>query len=121
MCSSDLRVNRIGARREGGVTIVRSTKGTDPVYGDTAAAVSDELRDVSTLGQAVDRLRHGPDALRLESQEPVTIPPSVLGAYTRTAGLKKGSLMEEVFIGRQAILDQQKKVYVYEILFRSGF
>ena len=29
--------------------------------------------------------------------------------------------MEEVFIGRQAILDQQKKVYAYEILFRSGF
>ena len=28
--------------------------------------------------------------------------------------------MEEVFIGRQAILDQQKKVYAYEILFRSG-
>ena len=28
--------------------------------------------------------------------------------------------MEEAFIGRQAILDQQKKVYAYEILFRSG-
>ena len=28
--------------------------------------------------------------------------------------------MEESFIGRQAILDQQKKVYAYEILFRSG-
>ena len=28
--------------------------------------------------------------------------------------------MKEVFIGRQAILDQQKKVYAYEILFRSG-
>ena len=28
--------------------------------------------------------------------------------------------MEEVFIGRQAILDQQKKVYAYEILFRNG-
>ena len=27
--------------------------------------------------------------------------------------------MEEAFIGRQAILDQQKKVYAYEILFRS--
>ena len=80
------RVNRIGARREGCVTIIRSTKGTDPVYGDTAAAVTDELRDVSTLGEAVDRLRRGPDELRRERQEPVTIPPSVLGAYTRTAG-----------------------------------
>lgn len=28
--------------------------------------------------------------------------------------------MEEAFIGRQAILDQQKNVYAYEILFRSG-
>ena len=28
--------------------------------------------------------------------------------------------MEDVFIGRQAILDQQKKVYAYEMLFRSG-
>lgn len=28
--------------------------------------------------------------------------------------------MEEAFIGRQAILDQKKKVYAYEILFRSG-
>ncbi|WP_106627324.1 EAL and HDOD domain-containing protein [Selenomonas massiliensis] len=28
--------------------------------------------------------------------------------------------MEEAFIGRQAILDQQQKVYAYEILFRSG-
>ena len=28
--------------------------------------------------------------------------------------------MEEVFIGRQAILDQRKNVYGYEILFRSG-
>ena len=29
-------------------------------------------------------------------------------------------MMEEAFIGRQAILDQQQKVYAYEILFRSG-
>ena len=28
--------------------------------------------------------------------------------------------MEEAFIGRQAILDQKKNVYAYEILFRSG-
>ena len=28
--------------------------------------------------------------------------------------------MEDAFIGRQAILDQQKKVYAYEMLFRSG-
>ena len=28
--------------------------------------------------------------------------------------------MKEAFIGRQAILDQQKQVYAYEILFRSG-
>ena len=28
--------------------------------------------------------------------------------------------MEEAFIGRQAILDQRKNVYAYEILFRSG-
>ena len=28
--------------------------------------------------------------------------------------------MKEAFIGRQAILDQQKNVYAYEILFRSG-
>lgn len=33
---------------------------------------------------------------------------------------QKGSLMEEAFIGRQAILDQKKNVYAYEILFRSG-
>ena len=33
---------------------------------------------------------------------------------------KKGSLMEDAFIGRQAILDLQKSVYAYEILFRSG-
>jgi len=37
-----------------------------------------------------------------------------------SASLKKGFNMEEAFIGRQAILDQQKKVYAYEILFRSG-
>lgn len=29
-------------------------------------------------------------------------------------------MREEAFIGRQAILDQQQKVYAYEILFRSG-
>ena len=29
-------------------------------------------------------------------------------------------MMEEAYIGRQAILDQQQKVYAYEILFRSG-
>ena len=34
--------------------------------------------------------------------------------------IQKGSLMEEAFIGRQAILDQKKNVYAYEILFRSG-
>ena len=28
--------------------------------------------------------------------------------------------MEDAFIGRQAILDLQKSVYAYEILFRSG-
>ena len=28
--------------------------------------------------------------------------------------------MEDAFIGRQAILDQRKNVYAYEILFRSG-
>ena len=33
---------------------------------------------------------------------------------------KKGFSMEDAFIGRQAILDQQKKVYAYEMLFRSG-
>ena len=33
---------------------------------------------------------------------------------------QKGSLMEEAFIGRQAILDQKKNVYAYEILFLSG-
>ena len=34
--------------------------------------------------------------------------------------IKKGFPMADAFIGRQAILDQQKSVYAYEILFRSG-
>ena len=34
--------------------------------------------------------------------------------------IQEGALMEEAFIGRQAILDQRKNVYAYEILFRSG-
>ncbi len=33
---------------------------------------------------------------------------------------RKAFLMKEAFIGRQAILDQRKQVYAYEILFRSG-
>ncbi|MCL3777888.1 MULTISPECIES: type I-U CRISPR-associated helicase/endonuclease Cas3 [unclassified Actinomyces] len=80
------RVNRIGARRDGSVRIVHSTKGKDPVYGTTAWAVLEELRGATTLGEVVERLRRGPAELRLRSQEPVTIPPTVLGAYTRTAG-----------------------------------
>ena len=82
------RVNRVGARQDGSVTIVHATGKPDPIHGDAADAVARLITDAPVLGEAVKRLREAndPAALRRAQQVPVVIPPTVLRAYLRTIG-----------------------------------
>ena len=81
------RINRVGAREDGSVTIIHTDK-SDPIHGDAADAVVRLIADATTLGEVVARLRSAKDpaALRRPRQVPVVIPPTVLRAYVRTAG-----------------------------------
>lgn len=81
------RVNRVGARTEGSVTVVASET-EDPVHGSTAWAVAELLKEAQTLGEAVRLIQEADDqkALWAPQQEPVKIPPTVLRAYVRTCG-----------------------------------
>lgn len=56
------------------------------MYGDAASSAITVLEGVGTLGAAVTALREAPASARVLTQEPVTIPPTVVGAYVRTAG-----------------------------------
>ena len=87
------RVNRVGARQDGSVTIIRAASGSDPIHGDAADAVARLIADAPVLGEAVRRLREASDpaALRRPQQVPVVIPPTVLRAYLRTAGSRNDS------------------------------
>ena len=82
------RVNRVGARQDGSVTIVHATGKSDPIHGDAAGAVAQLIADAPVLGEVVKRLREAndPAALRRAQQVPVVIPPTVLRAYLRTIG-----------------------------------
>ena len=87
------RVNRVGARQDGSVTIVHATGKPDPIHGDAADAVARLITDAPVLGEAVKRLREAndPAALRRAQQVPVVIPPTVLRAYLRTTGSRNDS------------------------------
>lgn len=81
------RVNRVGARTDGSVTVVASDA-DDPVHGSTAQAVAGLLTAAQTLGEAVRLIQESADqdALWPPQQVPVQIPPTVLRAYVRTCG-----------------------------------
>ena len=87
------RVNRVGARQDGSVTIVHATGKPDPIHGDAADAVARLITDAPVLGEVVKRLREADDpaALRRAQQVPVVIPPTVLRAYLRTTGSRNDS------------------------------
>lgn len=93
-CSADSliqrlgRINRVGSREDGTVTIIHGTRNLDPVHGKAADAVAEQLFGAVTLGDVVERLRaaKNPEALLRDQQVPVVIPPTVLRAYLRTAG-----------------------------------
>lgn len=78
------RINRIGSRTDGSITVV--AQGSDPIYGDAASAVATALEPCTTLGEALGALRSPAPALHAPQQVPAVIPPAVLGAYVRTAG-----------------------------------
>lgn len=78
------RVNRIGSRTSGSVTVVCQSK--DPIYGEAATAVATALQPCATLGEAVETLSSSAPTLHTPQQTPAVIPPAVLGAYVRTAG-----------------------------------
>ena len=82
------RVNRIGARFDGNVTIVHSTASKDPIHGVAADAVVDLIGSATTLGEVVKRLDEadGREELVNATQVPVIIPPNVFAAYLRTLG-----------------------------------
>lgn len=70
------RVNQIGSRATGSVTIVEDEEGQ----------ATRLLGSSSTLGEALGALRSPAPALHAPQQVPAVIPPAVLGAYVRTAG-----------------------------------
>ncbi|WP_162933745.1 type I-U CRISPR-associated helicase/endonuclease Cas3 [Actinomyces lilanjuaniae] len=82
-CSADSliqrlgRVNRVGAREDGSVTIVHTPGKPDPVHGAAAEAVIDAIKDAGTLGEVATLLRQAPDpaALHRPQQVPTLLPP----------------------------------------------
>ena len=82
------RVNRVGARSDGSVTIVHSTTSKDPIHGGAADAVVELIDGATTLGEVVKRLDEadGREGLVNATQVPVIIPPNVFVAYLRTLG-----------------------------------
>ena len=82
------RVNRVGAREKGSVRVIHSTFRVDPIHGEAATRVAELLEGAQTLGEVQRRLRETdePQLLRRAQQVPILLPPSVLRAYTRTAG-----------------------------------
>ena len=82
------RVNRVGARPDGSVTIVHSTTSKDPIHGGAADAVVELIDGATTLGEVVKRLDEadGREELVNATQVPVIIPPNVFAAYLRTLG-----------------------------------
>ncbi|NOP38707.1 type I-U CRISPR-associated helicase/endonuclease Cas3 [Calidifontibacter sp. DB2511S] len=83
------RVNRLGLRTAGSMTIVNATGAKEPVYGDRAVALGRDLdaRRPNTIGELEDLLSSDEArAWRAEEQPPAVLPAHVADQYQRTAG-----------------------------------